>query len=56
MPGTSGLTHWVVEGSVVLTSMSEEVKNSKRRLKDLSKKIVFGATTYGGGSCVEEGD
>ena len=45
---TSGLIHWVVEGTLVMTTISEEVKNSKSRPKDLSKKLVLGARSYGG--------
>ena len=45
---TSGLVQWVVEGTLLLTVVSEEVKNSKRRPKDLSNKLVLGALSYGG--------
>ena len=45
---TSGLIHWVVEGTLVLTTISEEVKSSKSRPKDLSKKLVLGAWSYSG--------
>ena len=45
---TSGLIHWVVEGSLVLAEEFVEVKNSKSRPKDLSKKIILGASSYGG--------
>ena len=43
---TSGLIHWVVEGTLVLTSTSEKVKRG--RPKDLSKKLVLGARSYAG--------
>ena len=45
---TSGLFHWVVEGTLVLNTTSDEVKNSKSQPKDLSKKLVLGARSYGG--------
>ena len=45
---TSGLIQWVVEGTLVLTTISREVKNSKSRPKDLSKKLVIGARSYAG--------
>ena len=45
---TSGLIHWVVEGNLIMSTTSQEVKNSKNRPKDLSKKIVLGARSYGG--------
>ena len=45
---TSGLIHWVVEGTHVLTTTSEEVKNSKSRPRDLSRKLVLGARSYAG--------
>ena len=45
---TSGLIHWVVEGSLVLTMTSVDLKNAKSRPKDMSKKIVLGARSYGG--------
>ena len=45
---TSGLIHWVVEGNLVMSTTSQEVKNSKNRPKDLSKKIVLCARSNGG--------
>ena len=46
---TSGLIHWVVEGILVLTTTSMELKNnSKSRPKDLSRKLLLGAKSYGG--------
>ena len=44
----SGLIHWVVEGTLVMTTISEEVKNSKNRPKNLSNKLVLGARAYAG--------
>ena len=45
---TSGFIQWVVEGTLVLTTTSEEVKESKSKPKDLSKKLVLGARSLGG--------
>ena len=45
---TSGSIHWVVEGTLVLTTISEELKNSKSQPKDLSGRLVLGARVYGG--------
>ena len=45
---TSGLINWVVEGTLVFSSEFEEMKNSKSQPKDLGKKIVLGAESYGG--------
>ena len=45
----SGLIHWVVEGTLIMATISEEVKNSKNRPKDLSRKIVLGGRSYKGG-------
>ena len=45
---TTGSIHWVVEGALIMATISEEVKNSKSRPKDLSKKLVLGARSYGG--------
>ena len=45
---TSGLIHWVVKGSLVLAKEFAEVKQSKNRPKDLSKKLVLGARSFGG--------
>ena len=45
---TSGLINWVVEGTVVLSTTSEEVKTSKSKPKDLSGRIVLGALSYAG--------
>ena len=36
---TSGLIQWVVEGTLILTTRSEEVKTSKSRPRDLSRKL-----------------
>ena len=44
---TSGIIQWVVEGTLVLTTTSEEVKGSKIKPKDLSKKLVLGARSLG---------
>ena len=43
---TSGLIHWVVEGTLIMSTTSEEVKKSRPR--DLRKKIALGARSYGG--------
>ena len=45
---TSGMINWVVEGTLVLTTISEEVKNLTSQPKDLSNKIVLSAKSYGG--------
>ena len=45
---TSGLIHWVLEGTLVLADKFAEVKQSKNRPKDLSRKLVLGASLYGG--------
>ena len=45
---TSGLINWVIEGTHVLTTTSEEVKNQKKKPKNLSKKLVLGARSYAG--------
>ena len=45
---TSGVIHWVVEGTLVLANEFQEVKNSKSRPKDLSRKLVLGANSFGG--------
>ena len=46
---TSGLVHWVVEGTLVLSSKFMEVKNSKNsQPKDLSRNLVLGASSYFG--------
>ena len=44
----SGLVHWVVEGNLVMNTTSEQVKKSKSQPKDLSGKLILGATLYGG--------
>ena len=44
---TSGLIHWVVESTLILTTTSEEVRSTKNGPKDLSKKLVLGARSYG---------
>ena len=41
---TSGLIHWVVEGTLILTMISEEVKKSQ--IRDLRKKVVLGSRSY----------
>ena len=43
---TSGLIHWVAEGFLVLDIKSEEMRTSPPR--DLTEKIVLGASSYGG--------
>ena len=45
---SSGLIHWVVEGTLVMTTTSEEVKRSNTRPKDLSKKLILGARSNSG--------
>ena len=45
---TSGLIHWVVEGALIMTTTSEEVRKSKSRPTDLSKKLLLGARPYAG--------
>ena len=45
---TSGLIHWVVDGTLILTRISEEVKSSKKHPKDLSKRLILGARSIGG--------
>ena len=45
---TSGLIHWVVDGTLVLSEKFAEVKESKNRPKDLSRKLVLGASLYVG--------
>ena len=44
----TGLIQWVVEGTLVLTTVAQEVKESKNKPKDLSKKLVLSAMLYGG--------
>ena len=46
---TSGLFQWVIDGTYVMTTVSEEVKSSKEKPKNLSKKVVLGARAYAGG-------
>ena len=46
---TSGLIHWVVEGTLVLTTISEQVKKSNGRPKDLSRKLLLGGRAFSGG-------
>ena len=45
---TSGLIQWVVEGTLVLANEFVEVKNSKSRPKDLTRRLVLGAHSYAG--------
>ena len=45
---TSGHINWVVEGTLVLSREFVEVKNSESLPKDLSKRLVLGAESYGG--------
>ena len=45
---TSGLIHWVIEGTLVVAREFSEMKNPKSQPKDLSKRIVLGASFYGG--------
>ena len=45
---TSGHINWVVEGNLVLSREFVEVKNSESLPKDLSKRLVLGAESYGG--------
>ena len=44
----SGLINWVVDGTLVMTTMSEEVKRTKSRPRDLSKRLVLGTRSIGG--------
>ena len=52
---TSGLIQYVVEGALVLTTISEEVRDSKRQPKDLSRKLILGAISYGGSVYITQG-
>ena len=45
---TSGLIHWVVGGALVVDSEFTEVKNPRGGLRDLSKSIVLGGSSFGG--------
>ena len=45
---TSGFIHWVVDGTLVVANQFEEVKNPEHRPRDLSKKLLLGARSYGG--------
>ena len=45
---TSGMIHWVVEGTLVMSNVLEEVKNSRSRPRDLERKLVLGARSYSG--------
>ena len=45
---TSGLIHWVVDGTLVLDGDFVQMKNPKSRPRDLSRKLVLGAQSYGG--------
>ena len=44
---TSSLINWVIDGTLVLDSDFVQVKNSESRPKDLSRKLVLGASSYG---------
>ena len=52
---TSGLIQYVVQGTLVLTTISEEVRDSKRQPKDLSRKLILGAISYGGSVYITQG-
>ena len=45
---TSGLVHWVVEGTLLLDKEFEEVKKSKDHPKNLSRRLILGADSYAG--------
>ena len=45
---TSGSINWVVEGVLVMSMKSEKVKDSLKLPKDLTGKLILGATFYGG--------
>ena len=45
---TSGLIHWVVDGTLVVDEEFVEMKNPNGRPRDLSKKIVLGGSSFGG--------
>ena len=46
---TSGLIHWVVEGSLILNITSDELKSSKlSQSRNLGKKLVLGSRSYAG--------
>ena len=45
---SSGLIQWVVDGTSVHTTICDELRNSKSRPRDLSKKLVLGAISYYG--------
>ena len=45
---TSGLIHWVVEGTLVFFREFEEMKKPKSRPRHLSNKLILGARSYGG--------
>ena len=45
---TSGLIRWVVEGTLLMSNISDEVKNSKGQPEDLKGKLVLGARSYSG--------
>ena len=40
---TSGSIQWVVEGTLLMNTTSEEVKNSKNHPRNLGKKIILGS-------------
>ena len=45
---TSGLINWVVDGTLVMTTISEKVQRTKSRPRDLSKRLVLGTRSIGG--------
>ena len=45
---TSGLIQLVVDATLVLTTTFEEVRNSNSQPKDLSRKLILGARSFGG--------
>ena len=45
---TSGLIHWVVEGTLVVSREFVEIKKLNSPPRDLSEKLVLGASLYGG--------
>ena len=45
---TSGSIDWVVEGTLMMAMIAEDMANRTRLPKNLSKNLVLGATEYGG--------
>ena len=45
---TSGSVNWVVEGVLVMSMESEKLKQSLKLPKDLSRKLILGAISWGG--------